>query len=357
MITDEDKDESKKTDKGGALESESDSDEEGGEGDTAGKKRKRRKSKSSAKDVEAMLSRKPAALMAADRFQLTSGGALHEHKGKKKARKAYDPHDEPSSSDDEDSDKDPLAVLKAAFGGSGKSKGKGKEKRAALSKATKRSKLVSEQGTCVKLPPGAIFEPLPDTDPTRRYTAYVAGRSGSGKSQFSSGLLRRYAALYPKRYIYGVCSKRLSKDPAYQGIDIKQINATEVFGGTPDLEKLFGDEGCMILFDDWDSMKSGDKLLVQYALTDILNTGRKLGISAVVTNHLLTDHNRTKAILNEADWVTFFPRDSMPGTMKYLCEKIGLPVELVSHLRDMGRWVSVCNKPTMVLGENEAILV
>lgn len=221
----------------------------------------------------------------------------------------------------------------------------------------------SAKADMIKLPLGSFFEPLPSVDPHVRTTAYLAGKAGSGKSTYGSGLVRRYQKLFPGREVYGVCKTKLKEDAAYASLGIKQLPLSFFAGaagegGAFDVKKVFGTDGCLVLFDDWDSLEKKDLVNVHAAITDVLNLGRKMQISVIVTSHLLTNYNQTRGIIHEANFMTIFPQHELYQSVYYLCQKLGVSKELIGRLRSKGRWVTFHNsEPTFCLSETEAEMV
>lgn len=223
----------------------------------------------------------------------------------------------------------------------------------------------SDKADFMRLPLGSFFEPLPCMNKTAddkpfRTTAYGAGKGGSGKSIYFAGILRRYHSLWPERPIYGVCKTPLKDDPAYADIPIHQIpvSAFQSVGKTFDVKEWFGDQGCMTLFDDWDSLEPKEKVPVCVAIKDILNVGRKLQVSACITSHLLNNYNETRGITNECNYITIFPRAVLYDQMYYMANKTGVPKEVIKRFKEKGRWVTIhTSDPTYVLSETEAEMI
>lgn len=216
------------------------------------------------------------------------------------------------------------------------------------------TKAISNKADFVKLPIGSHFEPLPSVDPSWRTTGYVAGKSGSGKSVFTAGIIRRWKKLFPDRPVYGVCKSKLSEDPAYADLKISQLPIS-AFMTEVNLEKFFGKTGCFVLFDDWDSLEPEEIKAVQACIQDVLNLGRKLHISCYITSHLLTNYNQTRGIIHEADAITLFPQTCMYQSLYYLCSRLGMEKDVIKRLKAKGRWVLLHNSsPIYLLSETEA---
>jgi hypothetical protein len=213
----------------------------------------------------------------------------------------------------------------------------------------------SKKADVIALPAGAHFEPLPETDPEWRYTAYPAGSNGSGKSKWSAGMLRRFHKLYPDRPLFLVCKTKAEKDPAFDGLPIHEVPMDFLMdGGADDIEKAFGTD-CLVFFDDWDSMEPGQLKKVQAIIEDILMLGRKLNIACIVTSHLLTNYNQTRAIIHECDNIVLFPQKATYDSMRYMLKKLGVPKNIGDRVKSFGRWVlfHLC-EPNFLLSERRA---
>ena len=288
-----------------------------------GKRRKRQDKKA---DIEAALSKMPHAAVAAKRF--ADSEKIPSTIGKK--RKRTSAVGDVESSDDEHEEPPPKRSATAA---------------------------PSAKADFIKLPIGSTFEPLPCVKPEWRTTGYGAGKSGSGKSVYAANIIRRYVQLFPDRPVYGVCKTKLKDDPAYKDLPIQQVPIS-FFMTAVDIKKSFGDSGCFVLFDDWDSLEPEEIKVIQGIIADILNLGRKLQISCYVTSHLLTNYNQTRGIIHEADNITLFPQSCMYQSLYYLCNKLGVPKEVIARLKGKGRWITLHNsQPTFVLSETEAEMI
>ena len=110
------------------------------------------------------------------------------------------------------------------------------------------------------------------------------------------------------------------------------------------------------IFDDTDVISEKK---VREALYDILNQvleiGRRYKIHCVATNHLPTNGQDTRRILNEAHTVTYFPH-SAGGKIKYLLEEyVGLDRKQIAYMKKQNsRWATCYkNYPQCYLLEHE----
>lgn len=249
--------------------------------------------------------------------------------------------------------------------------------------STPQNEIVMAETGFIELPPYSKFDPLPlvkiddleGKGGAYRTTMYIAGRAGSGKSVWAAGVVRRFHKIWPDRPIFGICKTKFANDPAYEHIPIRQItlpklrefaknqaerlkrggaSMTSDSGETLDVAEAFGNTGCLVIFDDWDSFEKKDKEFVLAVMKDVENLGRKMNISIIVTSHLLTNYNETRGIIAEAEFVVVFPNHTMFQQLAYFCGKLGLPKDLIETLTSRGRWVMVHNQhPLFVLSEDK----
>jgi hypothetical protein len=168
-------------------------------------------------------------------------------------------------------------------------------------------------------------------------------------------LLRRYHALFPERDLYIVSKGNVAHDPAYAGVPIHQIPVEYFVQNGVDIKHLFP-EPCFLVLDDVDSydMKQERQAIAQLT-KDVLNLGRKLGISVAISSHLLTDYQRTRGTIFESQNVFLYPRATLSESIAYFARKLGLTDSVVKTLKSYGRWCMIRKQaPMCILGEHEA---
>ena len=111
-----------------------------------------------------------------------------------------------------------------------------------------------------------------------------------------------------------------------------------------------------IIFDDIDCLT--DKRIregVYNLLNQVLQIGRHMNVTALVTSHLSTDRNRTRIILCEAHIVVYFPRSSNNKIKYFLSEYVGLDKKQISEFKKLNsRWVAILkNYPGIFVSEHK----
>lgn len=256
--------------------------------------------------------------------------------------------------------------------------------------------------TQVTIPDGT-FSPVPNNK--FRDVMYVFGQSGCGKSIFTGNYIAEYQYLHTHNPVYIVSRKE--SDEAFEGLNVQYLSVdkfvAEEEGGrrgrlvaTPmvcgDFSNLIEEEfrkkmevwkkasiaakgkrmkvppepvaptGCLIVYDDVDSMDAVSKVLmesVQASIKDVLNVGRSKHLSVVITSHLGSDYKRTRGILNETQNIVCFPRGSNPDAIKYVLGKYGnlTKDELEKVMKLPSRWVCVRREyPSAVIYSDGAYL-
>ena len=116
----------------------------------------------------------------------------------------------------------------------------------------------------------------------------------------------------------------------------------------------------MIIFDDIDVI--GDKKVkdkVYGILNQILEISRHYKHWCICTNHLATNKEYTKRILNEAHWVVFFPM-SISRQLRYLLtEYLGMDKKLIYKLKKLkSRHITFYkNYPNFILSQRNIFLI
>jgi hypothetical protein len=198
-----------------------------------------------------------------------------------------------------------------------------------------------------------------------RATVYICGPSGSGKTEKALQLISPYCKIFPEKKFYLFSRTDHTKDPAYKkyGLNPIQINIDEGLLENPiDITtELKG--GCIILFDDCATLQN-DKLryAIDKLVMDILEIGRKLNITTIITSHLITGNDRkvSKVILNECQKWVLFPKSGSVGQARYaLKTHMGLDNKQIDKIMNAKSRSVTINKeyPMYVLTEKIAYIL
>jgi hypothetical protein len=215
------------------------------------------------------------------------------------------------------------------------------------------------------------FIPMPDLNKDRCVWSFN-GSSGSGKSFLASMIVNEYQAIFPKNPV--ILFSRCEKDPAFDKMKLTRIDIDETIESS-DFTNL---HDCLIIFDDIDTLptveikkeegiKAPKKITIdlskkiQRIRDDILEAGRKTKISAICMSHQLFNYGKTRNMLLESDYITFFNRGSGVNHIKrFLKSHVGCDKKIEDKILKMtSRWtlISMHTFPKYVLGENEAFII
>ena len=174
------------------------------------------------------------------------------------------------------------------------------------------------------------IEPLPDFNNTQRI--YISGPTGSGKSYYIRKWLQQYLKVYPKRKIY--LFSDMLEDPALD--DFKTLIRFHIDDNLIKKKPIRPEKfkNSIVIFDDIDSIQNPKVYKAVLSLQNaILKTGRKLGITCIVTNHLMNNGIKTKEIYNECSIIVFPTRGSNYYALNYALKKyLGMDSKQVKHI-------------------------
>jgi hypothetical protein len=196
-----------------------------------------------------------------------------------------------------------------------------------------------------------VIQPLPNDKKTERI--YIAGPSDSGKSYYCGKFLQEYRKIYPKKKIY--IFSDVDEDEVLDKLEPIRVKLDQELVDNPikPEELKNGTEGSLCLFDDIDSIENKKLLDAVNKLKDaLLKRGRHENITVIVTNHNISDHNKTRVVLNEANSITFFCKSGAKhGNERVMKTYCGLGKEDIKRIFALpSRWVTVVkNSPMYVM--------
>ena len=194
----------------------------------------------------------------------------------------------------------------------------------------------------IELDDDGIFELLPPTDPKKRSVWYVAGQSGSGKSWIAKQLAQMYHKLFPGRGIYLI--SKLDQDDTLDALKfLKRIKIQSFVDDYPSLEEFGGKngEGCMLIFDDYDTLTGDAGKVIHQLIDDLAIQGRHTNTTMLCLSHYLTNYKKTRLLLNEATNVVVYPLSTSYHALKYMLKNYcGVEEEdLKRHRKSGSRWL------------------
>jgi hypothetical protein len=171
-----------------------------------------------------------------------------------------------------------------------------------------------------------------------RTTLFVAGEAGAGKSYFVRNYAELYAKMFPKNNIYLI--SYLDEDETLDAFKkIIRLNAfnAEFLDECMDLDIKTEFSDSLVIFDDIDCVvNKKTKEKIYGLLNKMLRIGRHFQISVAYIGHELYHSNDLKAILNESQTITIFPKFLNFKKLKYLLETyFGLSKEQIQKIRSL----------------------
>jgi hypothetical protein len=199
------------------------------------------------------------------------------------------------------------------------------------------------------------FEPR--LNPYQRSVVYIAGPSGSGKSTYAVNLIKPYIKFFDKPF-YLFSRTDYKTDPAFKGLTPMQIPINDSLLINPiDITKeLTG--GSVVFFDDCNTIQN-EKLrkVVQKMMEDILEVGRKLDITIIITSHLVIPSSRefARTVMNEIQTLTVFPKSGSSQQISYALQTyFGLKKSQIEEILQIkSRWVTISKSYPMYVLSNK----
>lgn len=197
-----------------------------------------------------------------------------------------------------------------------------------------------------------------------RDVLYVFGPSGSGKSHYIGTYIGNYHHTFPDNNI--IIFSAVQEDRAFDVYNPIRIRLNHLMGSeelnlvSPEVldKSLFEDS--LVIFDDIDTISNssvrGDVIKIR---DDLLETGRHLRASVAATSHVALDREKTKRMINESHFITFFPRSGQHrAATTFMKEYIGASPQQIKKILELpSRWVTIYkNYPQYVFYERGAFL-
>ena len=196
---------------------------------------------------------------------------------------------------------------------------------------------------------------IPNTS-QERDILYITGPSGSGKSWYANTYIKNYKKAHPKNEIY-IFSPVLEDESLEK--DIKRVKIDKTLISDP--VKIGELAESLVIFDDIDVIKDKPLREAIYALlNEVLEVGRHIKVSCIITNHLPTNGKDTRRMLNECHSITYFPAAGSKVQLNRLLEQyIGMDKKDILKAKKTGsRWVTVFkNYPQFVMTEKDMWLL
>lgn len=199
---------------------------------------------------------------------------------------------------------------------------------------------------------GAKFKLFPYVEREQRNMFYIFSTSGTGKSYFSSHLIRDMQDMHTYRNlpVYLISSSK-SPDKNYNIVNnFMKLNIYDPNFLKYDAEKF---KNSIVVFDDYERNYETDpkknKNLDRHILNlieGIAEHGRKLNIHLFVISHLGSNYNRTRGIINEAEYVTIFLIGNRNTNRKFMKSYLDFDKSQIEEIEDLSGRTCIIRKKT-----------
>lgn len=202
---------------------------------------------------------------------------------------------------------------------------------------------INKKFKSIKLLDGKMNPLLPINE---RSVCYIAGPSGSGKTTYAVQIIKNYLRIYPNKDFFVFSRTNVKSDPAFRGMKPMQIKIDESLIKTPINIETELTSGSILLFDDCNTIQN-DKLknVIDKLMADIMEIGRKLKITIVITNHLVIPNEKKMArtVLNELQLLTIFPQSGSSQQISYTLKNyFGFNKKQIERVLSLkSRWVTI----------------
>lgn len=168
--------------------------------------------------------------------------------------------------------------------------------------------------------PDEEFQMIPCKQKEREIL-YVTGKSGSGKTTWTSQYAEQYHNTYPKNHI--ILFSTEADDKNYNKKYIKKIDLVKYAEVEQEEDINLEDlKNSLIIIDDCDAeFLANNKTLagkMDNLQTQIMGRGRHYGISLILLRHQAAANNKTRTILMETNVLVFFPHHMTHRVLTYL---------------------------------------
>ena len=191
---------------------------------------------------------------------------------------------------------------------------------------------------------------------SKRDCLYICAPNQSGKTTYCSRYLSQFVKDNPEKDIY--LFSKIQEDELLDKFDPIRLNI-EKFKFRENTLQLFSDS--IVIFDDVDQIHDKEVSKKIYNLINsILCEGAHFNINILITNHLLSNYQKTRTILNEVSSITMFPKSGCSHQMEYVLKNyIGLGKKEIAKIKNLNtRWVTIFkNYPQLVLHQNGVYLL
>ena len=195
----------------------------------------------------------------------------------------------------------------------------------------------------------------------------IIGGSGAGKSFLAQKILimdrhRRPVVVFSKVVddpsLADLKKQRVPEDNKPRLIQIPIYSDDDLVNLPSDADL----RGNICLFDDIDAFGGERAEFLRNYRDSLLEAGRHKDVSIISTSHILSNYNKTRTLLNEAEWVILFPNSNRRSADIFMKDRMGLIKAerdlLISRAGGNGRYLAVkLSMPNVMLHQKGVLLI
>lgn len=188
-----------------------------------------------------------------------------------------------------------------------------------------------------------ILKPYVNKKQKDRFTYYISGANGCGKSTFISFIIQSYKKAYKNGKIYLFSEK--DEDQALDKFNPIRIELDEELIKEPISLDEFP-KNSLVIFDDIDSIANKKlKHSVYNTINLLLKVGRSAKINTIVSSHMMSNYAETRHFINESANICIFPQTgSVHYLQSFLKKYIGLSKKEINDVLDLDTRYCVFHK-------------
>lgn len=195
----------------------------------------------------------------------------------------------------------------------------------------------------------------------------LIGPSGAGKTFLCNQIMMRdrhrrpvvvFSKIQDDPSLKGVRKQRASLDNKPRVIQIPVFSDDDLVNLPSDADL----KGAICFFDDIDAFSGERAQFLRNYRDALLEAGRHKDVTVISTSHILSNYNKTRTLLNEAEWVFLFPNANRRSADIFLKDRMGMVKAerdfLIARSGGSGRYLGIkMSSPNLMIHRKGIMLI